>query len=101
MTTPTMDVAGIGNAIVDVIAHADDDFLVQTNAGHFDLIDGRRSGPQLAFDGCPYIIFAQPRQDAAQSLGAFVWTVDSGSTRSRIIDRSFASTTCSSLPATR
>jgi sugar/nucleoside kinase (ribokinase family) len=29
MTAPSYDVLGIGNAIVDVIAHADDDFLVR------------------------------------------------------------------------
>ena len=41
MTTPHYDVLGIGNAIVDVIARADDDFLVRQamQKGAMSLID--------------------------------------------------------------
>src|SRR5262245_14142650 len=45
MTTPHIDVLAIGNAIVDVIAQADDDFLVgqQMNKGAMTLIDEARA----------------------------------------------------------
>src|SRR5690349_20960307 len=46
MTNPTIDVLGIGNAIVDVIAHAEDDFLVRQKMtkGAMTLIDEARAG---------------------------------------------------------
>jgi sugar/nucleoside kinase (ribokinase family) len=45
MGAPTIDVAGIGNAIVDVIAHADEAFLVAENLakGAMTLIDAARA----------------------------------------------------------
>jgi sugar/nucleoside kinase (ribokinase family) len=45
MTQPSMDVAGIGNAIVDVIAHAEDGFLAEhaLNKGTMTLIDAERA----------------------------------------------------------
>jgi len=45
MTQPSLDVAGIGNAIVDVIAHAEDSFLVDhaLNKGAMTLIDPERA----------------------------------------------------------
>jgi adenosine kinase len=45
MTTPHYDVLGIGNAIVDVIARADDDFLVRQamQKGAMSLIDEARA----------------------------------------------------------
>ncbi len=41
MTAPRYDVLGIGNAIVDVIARAEDDFLIKQNMqkGSMALID--------------------------------------------------------------
>jgi adenosine kinase len=46
MTTPRFDVLGIGNAIVDVIARAEDDFLVSQgmHKGGMALIDEARAG---------------------------------------------------------
>jgi adenosine kinase len=46
MTAPRYDVLGIGNAIVDVIARAEDDFLVAQNMqkGGMALIDEERAG---------------------------------------------------------
>ena len=45
MTAPRYDVLGIGNAIVDVIARADDDFLVAQgmHKGTMALIDEARA----------------------------------------------------------
>jgi len=45
MTAPRFDVLGIGNAIVDVIARAEDDFLIQQNMqkGSMSLIDEDRA----------------------------------------------------------
>ena len=45
MTAPRYDVLGIGNAIVDVIARAEDDFLVKQNMqkGGMALIDEDRA----------------------------------------------------------
>jgi sugar/nucleoside kinase (ribokinase family) len=45
MTQPTMDVVGIGNAIVDVIAHAEDSFLVDNALakGTMTLIDAAQA----------------------------------------------------------
>ena len=45
MTEPAIDVVGIGNAIVDVISHADDSFLEQNNLpkGAMTLIDDDRA----------------------------------------------------------
>jgi len=45
MTTPALDVVGIGNAIVDVIAHADDAFLARQGLakGTMTLVDERRA----------------------------------------------------------
>ncbi|MBX6367750.1 MAG: adenosine kinase [Rhodospirillales bacterium] len=45
MTSPALDVVGIGNAIVDVIAHADDAFLARQGLvkGTMTLIDERRA----------------------------------------------------------
>lgn len=45
MTAPRYDVIGIGNAIVDVIAHADDDFLIaqKMQKGSMTLIDEARA----------------------------------------------------------
>ena len=43
--TERLDVVGIGNAIVDVLSHADDDFLVRhgLNKGAMTLIDSARA----------------------------------------------------------
>ncbi len=45
MANPHIDVLGIGNAIVDIIARADDDFLVQQQMtkGAMTLIDEARA----------------------------------------------------------
>src|SRR6202034_1343387 len=45
MTTSTLDVVGIGNAIVDIIAHADDGFLAAAGMvkGSMTLIDEARA----------------------------------------------------------
>ena len=45
MAHPTLDVVGIGNAIVDVIAHAEDSFLTEhsLNKGSMTLIDAERA----------------------------------------------------------
>lgn len=45
MTAPKLDLLAIGNAIVDVIAHAEDDFLVRENIhkGAMNLIDEPRA----------------------------------------------------------
>src|SRR5205807_546291 len=45
MAAATLDVVGIGNAIVDVLAHADDAFLVKhgLNKGAMTLIDSARA----------------------------------------------------------
>ncbi|WP_119165159.1 adenosine kinase [Algihabitans albus] len=45
MTAAELDVVGIGNAIVDVLTHADDDFLVShgLNKGSMTLIDTERA----------------------------------------------------------
>lgn len=45
MTAPALDVVGIGNAIVDVIAHADDAFLARQGLakGTMTLVDERRA----------------------------------------------------------
>ncbi len=45
MASPTLDVVGIGNAIVDIIAHADDDFLITHSMakGGMALIDEART----------------------------------------------------------
>src|SRR5581483_597984 len=45
MTSATLDVVGIGNAIVDVIAHADERFLAAENLakGAMTLIDAERA----------------------------------------------------------
>jgi sugar/nucleoside kinase (ribokinase family) len=45
MAEPRFDVVGIGNAIVDVLAHADEDFLVRfdLNKGAMTLIDSDRA----------------------------------------------------------
>lgn len=60
MQTPEIDVAGIGNAIVDIIAHADDSFLVQHGMpkGAMTLIDEVRAeslyaamGPAVQLSG--------------------------------------------------
>jgi adenosine kinase len=60
MTTPRFDVLGIGNAIVDVIARAEDDFLVRhgMNKGAMTLIDEERAeaiydvmGPAIEVSG--------------------------------------------------
>ena len=60
MTNPHIDVLGIGNAIVDVIARADDDFLVQhqMTKGAMTLIDETRAtsiydamGPAVEISG--------------------------------------------------
>jgi sugar/nucleoside kinase (ribokinase family) len=60
MANPHIDVLGIGNAIVDVIARADDDFLVQhqMNKGAMTLIDEARAeavydamGPAVEISG--------------------------------------------------
>jgi sugar/nucleoside kinase (ribokinase family) len=44
MSAPTLDVVGIGNAIVDILAHADDDFLTRLDIakGSMNLIDAAR-----------------------------------------------------------
>ena len=44
MSAPTLDVVGIGNAIVDILAHADDDFLTRLDIakGSMNLIDAVR-----------------------------------------------------------
>jgi len=46
MTEPRFDVVGLGNAIVDVLAHADDDFLAShdLNKGTMTLIDADMAG---------------------------------------------------------
>ena len=60
MTTPEYDVLGIGNAIVDVIARADDDFLARhdMHKGTMALIDEERAnaiydamGPAVEISG--------------------------------------------------
>src|SRR5215471_3247529 len=60
MTTTRYDVLGIGNAIVDVLARADDDFLVRQNMrkGAMVLIDEKRAsglyeamGPAVEISG--------------------------------------------------
>ena len=60
MTTARYDVLGIGNAIVDVLARAEDDFLVQHNMrkGAMTLIDEERAtsiydamGPAVEISG--------------------------------------------------
>ena len=45
MSNPTLDVVGIGNAIVDVIAHASDAFLAEQKLakGAMTLIDAERA----------------------------------------------------------
>ncbi|MEL6736590.1 MAG: PfkB family carbohydrate kinase, partial [Pseudomonadota bacterium] len=45
MTSPTFDVLTIGNAIVDIIARADDDFLVREDIikGAMNLVDAPRA----------------------------------------------------------
>ena len=45
MTQESLDVVGIGNAIVDVIAHAEDSFLVEhaLNKGAMTLIDAEQA----------------------------------------------------------
>lgn len=45
MADPTLDVVGIGNAIVDVIAHAEDSFLTEQalNKGAMTLVDSERA----------------------------------------------------------
>ena len=50
------DVVGIGNALVDVIAHADDDFIVK-----YELVKG--SMTLIDTDRAPYLT----RRSAAQS----------------------------------
>ncbi len=44
MSAPTLDVVGIGNAIVDILAHADDEFLTRLDIakGSMNLIDAAR-----------------------------------------------------------
>jgi sugar/nucleoside kinase (ribokinase family) len=53
MTAATLDVVGIGNAIVDVIAHSDDAFLAQQglNKGGMALIDTARAEALYAVMG--------------------------------------------------
>lgn len=60
MTEPSIDVVGIGNAIVDIIAHADDDFLTAQDLakGSMALIDEDRAealysamGPAVRLSG--------------------------------------------------
>ena len=53
MTAPRYDVLGIGNAIVDVIARAEDDFLIKQNMqkGGMALIDEARASGDLRGDG--------------------------------------------------
>ena len=53
MANETLDVVGIGNAIVDVIAHADDAFLVKhgLNKGAMTLIDAARAEALYAVMG--------------------------------------------------
>ncbi|MEL6745532.1 MAG: adenosine kinase, partial [Pseudomonadota bacterium] len=45
MTSPTFDVLTIGNAIVDIISRADDDFLVRQDIikGAMNLVDATRA----------------------------------------------------------
>jgi sugar/nucleoside kinase (ribokinase family) len=53
MTTASLDVVGIGNAIVDVIARADEDFLAREGLvkGTMTLIDGARAEALYAMMG--------------------------------------------------
>src|SRR5215472_17037794 len=53
MTAATLDVVGIGNAIVDVLAHADDAFLKthHLNKGAMQLIDAARAEALYAVMG--------------------------------------------------
>jgi sugar/nucleoside kinase (ribokinase family) len=53
MTAATLDVVGIGNAIVDVIAHSDDAFLAQQglNKGGMTLVDAARAEALYAIMG--------------------------------------------------
>ena len=50
MSNPTLDVVGIGNAIVDVIAHASDAFLAEQKLakGAMTLIDAERASERIA-----------------------------------------------------
>ena len=50
MTSSTYDVLGIGNAIVDILAHAEDDFLAQEGLekGAMALVDADRAGELYA-----------------------------------------------------
>jgi sugar/nucleoside kinase (ribokinase family) len=58
MTAPTTDILAIGNAIVDVIAHADDDFLIAEgiHKGAMNLIDEARAEHLYAAMGPATII---------------------------------------------
>ena len=53
MATPTLDVVGIGNAIVDVLAQADESFIQQEKLakGTMALIDEARADSALRQDG--------------------------------------------------
>jgi sugar/nucleoside kinase (ribokinase family) len=53
MTETNIDVVGIGNAVVDVIAHADDAFLARETLvkGTMTLIDAPRA--EALFPTCP------------------------------------------------
>ena len=67
MPEPDYDVLGIGNAIVDVMARAEDDFLVRQRLakGTMHLIDGERADSLYAAMG-PAI--RQRRQSGLRAL---------------------------------
>src|SRR5689334_21698184 len=73
MTNPTIDVLGIGNAIVDVIAHAEDDFLVRQNMtkGAMTLIDEARAASIYEAMGTAAEISGGSAANATVGLASF------------------------------
>ena len=64
MTAPRFDVLGIGNAIVDVLARVEDDFLVaeKLHKGSMNLIETERAEYLYAKMGGRYRIFRRQRR---------------------------------------
>jgi sugar/nucleoside kinase (ribokinase family) len=73
MTDTRYDVLGLGNAIVDVIAHADDDFLAahELNKGAMTLIDEARAEALYAAMGPAQIISGGCAANTAACVASF------------------------------
>ena len=78
MTQTNIDVVGIGNAIVDVIAHTDDAFLAREALvkGTMTLIDAERADAEAGLDAIAALPMDHPPERPFQTFYASARQVD-------------------------